>query len=370
MRGSILLAGLLLTACTRSDGTPVAPPGALQVTEVARGLEHPWSLAFLPDGRMLVTEKPGQLRLVDAKGTISPPLEGLPPVAAGGQGGLLDVVLDPQFAQTRRLYLSYSEPREGGKNGTAVAHARLGDKGLEQWRVIFRQQPSVDSKNHYGSRLAFAPDGALFVTLGERYSGMDQAQLLDGHLGKVIRIDREGGVPAGNPYAGRKDAKPEIWSYGHRNPQGAAMHPQSGRLWTHEHGPRGGDEINVAQPGRNYGWPVITYGTDYSGLKIGKGEQQRPGMEQPLHYWVPSIAPSGMAFYTADRFKAWQGNLFIGSLKFGQLVRLQLDGEQVKQEERFDIKARVRDVRQGPDGYLYLVTDESEGRILRVGPGT
>ncbi len=370
MRGSILLAGLLLTACTRGDGAPVAPAGALQVTEVARGLEHPWALAFLPDGRMLVTEKPGRLRVVDAKGTVSPPLEGLPALAAGGQGGLLDVVLDPQFAQTQRVYFSYSEPREQGRNGTAVAHARLGDNGLEQLRVIFRQQPSVDSKNHYGSRLVFAPDGALFVTLGERYSGMEQAQSLDGHLGKVIRIDREGGVPAGNPYAGRKDAKPEIWSYGHRNPQGAAMHPQTGRLWTHEHGPRGGDEINVAQPGRNYGWPVITYGTDYSGLKIGKGEQQRVGMEQPLHYWVPSIAPSGMAFYTADRFKAWQGNLFVGSLKFGQLVRLQLDGEKVKQEERYDIKARVRDVRQGPDGYLYLVTDENEGRILRVAPGT
>ena len=370
MRGSILLAGLLLTACTRGDGAPVAPAGALQVTEVARGLEHPWALAFLPDGRMLVTEKPGRMRVVDAKGAVSAPLTGVPAVAAGGQGGLLDVVLDPQFAQTQRIYFSYSEPREQGRNGTAVAHARLGDKGLEQLRVIFRQQPSVDSKNHFGSRLAFTRNGELMVTLGERYSGMEQAQALDSDLGKVIRIDREGKASPENPFLQRKDAKAEIWSYGHRNPQGAAVHPQTGRLWTHEHGPRGGDEINVALPGRNYGWPVITYGTDYSGLKIGKGEQQRPGMEQPLHYWVPSIAPSGMAFYTADRFKAWQGNLFVGSLKFGQLVRLQLDGEKVKQEERYDIKARVRDVRQGPDGYLYLVTDENEGRILRVAPGT
>ncbi len=367
MRGSILLAGLLLAACTRGDGAPVAPAGALQVTEVARGLEHLWALAFLPEGRMLVTEKPGRMRLVDGRGAISAPLEGLPPVADGGQGGLLDVVPDPDFAQTQRVYFSYSEPRADGK-GTAVAYARLGDKGLEGLRVIFRQQPSMDGHNHFGSRLAFAPDGTLFVTLGERYSGMDQAQSLGGHLGKVIRIDREGNAPAGNPYLGRKDARPEIWSYGHRNPQGAAIHPQTGRLWVHEHGPRGGDEINVVLPGRNYGWPVITYGVDYSGLRIGKGEKQRPGMEQPLHYWVPSIAPSGMAFYTADRFKAWQGNLFVGSLKFGQLVRLQLDGERVKQEERYELGARVRDVRQGPDGFLYLVTDENQGRILRISP--
>lgn len=366
MRGSILLAALLLAACTRGDGAPVAPANTLQVSVVAKGLENPWALAFLPDGRMLVTERPGRMRLVDAKGQLSPPLSGVPAVAARGQGGLLDVVPDPQFALTRRIYFSYSEPR-GESTGTAVAYARLAEKGLEDLRVIFRQQPSVDSRNHYGSRLAFAPDGALFVTLGERYSGMEQAQSLDGHLGKVVRIDREGGVPAGNPYAGRRGAKPEIWSYGHRNPQGAAIHPQTGRLWTHEHGPKGGDEINVAQAGRNYGWPVVTYGVDYSGFKIGNGETMRIGMEPPLHYWVPSIAPSGMAFYTADRFPAWRGNLFVGSLKFGQLVRLELEGEQVKKEERYELKMRIRDVRQGPDGYLYLLTDEGDGKLLRLG---
>lgn len=366
MRGALLLAGMLLTACNRGDGAPVAPANTLQVAEVARGLEQPWALAFLPDGRMLVTEKAGRMRLVDAKGAVSAPLAGLPPVADRGQGGLLDVVPDPQFAQTRRVYFSYSEPREGG-NGTAVAHARLGDKGLEQLRVIFRQQPTIDSHHHFGSRLVFAQDGALFVTLGERSKARDEAQSLAGHLGKVIRIDREGGVPAGNPYAGRKDAKPEIWSYGHRNPQGAALHPQTGRLWVHEHGPKGGDEINVAQAGRNYGWPVITYGLEYSGLKVGDGETLRMGMEQPLHYWVPSIAPSGMAFYTADRFPAWRGNLFVGSLKFGQLVRLELEGERVKKEERYALNTRIRDVRQGPDGYLYLLTDEADGRLLRVG---
>ncbi|HSW15380.1 MAG TPA: PQQ-dependent sugar dehydrogenase [Solimonas sp.] len=371
MRLIALLSGLLLsmTACARGDGVPVAPAGSLQLQEVARGLEHPWALAFLPDGRMLVTERPGRMRLVDAQGRLSPPLAGVPAVADGGQGGLLDVVLDPQFAQTRRIYFSYSEPRADGR-GTAVAHAQLGAQGLEGLRVIFRQQPSMSGGNHYGSRLAFAPDGNLFVTLGERYNGMQQAQLLDNHLGKVIRIDREGGVPVGNPYIKRKDARPEIWSYGHRNPQGAAIDPQSGRLWTHEHGPRGGDEINLPQAGRNYGWPVITWGVDYSGLKIADGETTRKGMEQPLHYWVPSIAPSGMAFYTAQRFPAWRGSLFVGSLKFGQLVRLQLDGERVLREERHELGARIRDVRQGPDGWLYLLTDDSKGRLLRVGPAT
>lgn len=359
--------GLSLAACAREDRSPVAPAGALQVFEIARGLEHPWALAFLPDGRMLVTERAGRMRLVDARGQVSAPLTGVPPVAAGGQGGLLDVVLDPQFAQTRRIYFTYSEPRGEG-NGTAVAHAKLIERGLDAVTVIFRQQPAWDSRNHFGSRLAFAPDGRLFVTLGERYSGMERAQTLDNHLGKVVRLERDGRAPADNPFAARKDARPELWSYGHRNPQGAAIHPQSGRLWIHEHGPRGGDEINVPQPGRNYGWPVITHGVDYTGFKIGKGETARPGLEPPLHFWVPSIAPSGMAFYSAERFPAWRGSLFVGSLKFGQLVRLQLDGERVVHEERHDLKARIRDVRQGPDGYLYLLTDESDGRVLQVAP--
>lgn len=357
----------LLPACARGDSAPVAPSKALQVTEVARGLEHPWALAFLPDGRLLVTERPGRMRLIATDGALSAPLTGVPPVVARGQGGLLDVVLDPQFAQTRRVYFSYSEPRGDG-NGTAVAHARLGERGLEQLTVIFRQQPAWDSTLHFGSRLVFAPDGTLFVGLGERYQGMARAQTLDSHLGKVVHLDREGRAAAGNPYARTPGALPEIWSLGHRNIQGAALHPQSGELWIHEHGPRGGDEINVARPGRNYGWPVITYGIDYTGFKIGEGETARAGLEQPLHYWVPSIAPSGMAFYTAGRFPAWRGQLFVGSLKFGQLVRLELDGPRVTRETRHELKARIRDVRQGPDGYLYLLTDEDKGRVLRVAP--
>ncbi|AXQ27203.1 PQQ-dependent sugar dehydrogenase [Solimonas sp. K1W22B-7] len=370
MRGANLLLALglvLVGGCSRGGGSAVAAPlSEIEVETVASGLAHPWAMAFLPDGRILVTEKPGRMRLVNAQGGLSAPLAGVPAVAYGGQGGLLDVVLDPQFAQTQRIYFSYSEPRKDG-NGTAVAHARLGEQGLQDLRVIFRQQPAMNSGNHFGSRLAFAPDGKLFVTLGERYKGMEQAQALDNDLGKVIRIDREGGIPPDNPFAGRKDARPELWSYGHRNPQGAAIHPQTGRLWTHEHGPQGGDEINLPLPGRNYGWPVITWGIDYSGAKIGKGETLRMGMEQPLHYWVPSIAPSGMAFYTADRFPAWRGQLFVGSLKFGQLVRLELDGERVKHEARYDLKMRIRDVRQGPDGYLYLLTDDEGGRLLKLG---
>ncbi len=344
--------------------------GTVDVTEVARGLEHPWSLAFLPDGRMLVSERPGRLRIVDVDGTVAAPLGGVPTVYARGQGGLHDVVLAPDFAASQRLFFCYAEPR-GARSGTSIAHARLAGGGLDDMRVIFRQQPDWDSRHHFGCRLVFARDGTLFATLGERYSGMKLAQTLDNHLGKVIRIGADGTVPADNPFVGRAGARPEIWSYGHRNPQGAALHPQTGQLWIHEHGPKGGDELNRPQPGRNYGWPVITHGVDYSGLPIGEGAH-RTGMEQPLHYWVPSIAPSGMAFYTADRFPAWRGNLFIGSLKFGQLVRLQLDGERVVDEERLldGLKRRIRDVRQGPDGALYLLTDEADGAVLRVTPHT
>ncbi|PTU31261.1 PQQ-dependent sugar dehydrogenase [Stenotrophobium rhamnosiphilum] len=348
------------------EGKPAQ--SALDVKRIAHGLQQPWALAFLPDGRMLVTEKPGRLRIVDAAGKISAPLAGVPSVVFKGQGGLLDVVLDPQFAKTRRIYFSYSEPRADGANGTAVAHAELAQDRIENLKVIFRQQPAIKSDKHFGSRLAFAADGNLFVTAGERGSAMQQAQTLDNDLGKVIRVTREGDVPADNPFVIRKDARPELWSYGHRNLQGAAINPWSGKLWTHEHGPQGGDEINIPQAGRNYGWPIITYGEQYGGGKIGEGITKKEGMEQPIYYWVPSIAPSGMAFYNAARFPQWQGNLFVGSLKFGQLVRLQLKDDKVLSEQRFDIGRRVRDVRQGPDGYLYLLTDESDGQILRVGP--
>jgi glucose/arabinose dehydrogenase len=341
--------------------------GRIRVVEVARGLEHPWAVAFLPDGRMLVTERPGRLRIVTAEGTVSPPLTGVPAVYAEGQGGLLDVVLDPDFAGNRTIWLTYSEPGEGG-SGTALARARLADGGLENVEVVFRQQPKITSSAHFGSRIVFTPDGYIFVTLGERRR-QNMAQDLNIHMGKVVRLRRDGSVPPDNPFVGRSDARPEIWSYGNRNPQGAALHPETGVLWTVEHGAMGGDEINIPAAGRNYGWPVISYGRDYSGAPIGEG-RAKEGMEQPVHYWDPSIAPSGMTFYTGDRFPEWKGDLFIGSLKFGYLARLELNGNQVASEERLleDRNERIRDVRQGPDGLLYVLTEEDNGKLLRIEP--
>jgi glucose/arabinose dehydrogenase len=340
--------------------------GPIRVVTVARGIEHPWGLAFLPDGRMLVTERPGRLRIVERDGRLSAPLGGVPEVWARGQGGLLDVALAPDFARTAMLFLSYAEPGMLGRAGTTVARARLGEAGLEQVEIVFRQEPKRTAGQHFGSRLVFAPDGRLFITTGDR-GGRADAQDLSRPIGKVIRILPDGTVPPDNPFVGRDDVRPEIWSYGHRNVQGAAIHPRTGQLWTAEHGAAGGDEVNVPRAGRNYGWPIITYGRDYSGARIGEGTA-KAGMEQPVHYWDPSIAPSGLAFYTGDRFPSWRGSLFVGSLKFGMLVRLELDGERVTREERLlqGLNARVRDVRQGPDGLLYLLTDEPDGRILRI----
>ena len=346
--------------------------GPIRVVTVASGLEHPWGLAFLPDGRMLVTERPGRLRIVGADGKLSAPVKGVPEVYAVGQGGLLDVVLDPKFADNGLIYWSYAEP-EGGVAGTAAARGRLVEDGggparLQDVRVIFRQQPKVSGPNHWGSRLVFAPDGTLFVTLGERFQ-RDRAQNLNEDLGKLVRINADGSIPKDNPFVGRPDARPEIWSLGHRNVQAAALNPETKRLWTVEHGAQGGDEINIPEAGKNYGWPIITYGRDYSGEKIGEGTA-KPGLEQPIYYWDPSIAPSGMAFYTAGRFPAWRGDLFVGSLKFALLVRLELDGTKITHEERLlaDLSERIRDVRQGPDGLLYLLTDNPDGRILRIQP--
>jgi glucose/arabinose dehydrogenase len=360
--------GLALAQAPRSP-TPAPIPDAVQVQTIAQGLEHPWALAFLPDGHLLVTERPGRLRRIDPDGRISTPLAGVPPVLARGQGGLLDLALDPAFGATRFVYLAYAEPGEGNTAGTAVARGRLGEDRIEDVHVIYRQQPKVRGANHFGARLVFARDGTLFVTQGERFDYRDAAQDLASGLGKIVRLLPDGTVPADNPFVGRAGARPEIWSYGHRNIQSAALHPQTGQLWTVEHGARGGDELNRPEAGKNYGWPVITYGVDYSGATIGNGTAQ-PGMEQPVYYWDPVIAPSGMTFYTGAAFPGWQGSLLIGSLRPGLLVRLILEEGRVVHEERSlgELGERIRDVRQGPDGLLYLLTDSRQGRLLRVRP--
>jgi glucose/arabinose dehydrogenase len=353
-------------------GAPPQPAPPLKVEVIAQGLRHPWGMAFLSAEKALVTERSGALRLLTRAGgrwSISEPLQGLPPVWAQGQGGLLDVTLDPQFASNRLVYWSYAEPRSDGA-GTSVARGRLSadEQSLENVQVIFRQQPSSRGGLHFGSRLVFARDGTLFVALGER-NDRDKAQDLATHFGKVVRINADGTVPKDNPFTGRSDARPEIWSYGHRNIQGAALHPRSGRLWTVEHGARGGDEINIPQAGRNYGWPVITYGRDYSFAKIGEGTA-KPGMEQPVYYWDPSIAPAGAAFYDGELMPQFKGNLFVGALRGEQLVRLVLDGEKVVAEEPLLLRRneRYRCVVQGPDGALWLLTDASDGKVLRVSP--
>jgi glucose/arabinose dehydrogenase len=341
--------------------------GPIKVETLARGLDHPWALASLPDGRMLVTERAGRLRSVAKEGELSEPISGVPEVAAKGQGGLLDVALDPDFASNRLIYLSYAEPGEGGAS-TAVARGRLNDAAtaLEDVEVIFRQQPKVSGNNHFGSRLVFARDGALFVTLGERFK-FDPAQDLSNHLGKIVRIRPDGSAPSDNPFVGRDDAKPEIWSYGHRNVQGAALHPESGVLWIHEFGPRGGDELNIPEPGRNYGWPLVSYGEHYSGEDI-PDPPTRPDLAQPIYHWTPVISPSGMIFYTGEMFPEWRGNILIGGLSSEALVRLALDGQRVTGEERIEMDARIRAVHQGDDGAVYLLTDQSDGEILRLTP--
>jgi len=357
-------------------GCSVAGTALAQVrTEtVASGFENPWGVAFLPEGRFVVTEKPGRLRLVAADGKLGAPIQGLPPVAAGGQGGLLDVLADSDFARNRTLYFCYSEPEASGgsANSTALARARLSADGtkLEALKVIFSQKPKVASRAHFGCRIVEARDGNLFLTLGDRFSRRDDAQTLDNHHGKVVRIAKDGSVPKDNPFVGKAGALPEIWSYGHRNGQGATLAPD-GRFWMTEHGPQGGDEINIPRAGVNHGWPVITYGENYGGGKIGEGITRKDGMEQPLHYWVPSIAPSGMAFLNSDRYGAgWKGNLFVGSLKFGYLDRIELKDDKVVAEHKLlaDGRARIRDVKQGPDGLLYVLTDESDGKLLRLRP--
>ena len=362
-----VLAGLLALAAAPSVAQSQPSPKA---QTVASGLQNPWAVAFLPDGRFLVTERPGRLRVVNADGQVQPAVQGLPEVAAGGQGGLLDVITDSAFASNRTIYFCFSEPGKGTTNSTALARARLSQdaKRLEDVKVIFSQQPKFSSTAHFGCRIVERPDGTLFLTLGDRFSRRDDAQTLDNHHGKVVRVGKDGAIPKDNPFVGKAGALPEIWSYGHRNSQGATLAPD-GSLWTHEHGARGGDEINRPQAGKNYGWPQVSFGVNYDGSKIGSGDSAAPGLEPPLHHWTPSIAPSGMAFLTSDRYgAAWKGNLLVGSLKFQYLDRIELKDGQVVAEHKLleDLGQRIRDVRQGPDGLLYVLTDNANGRLIRL----
>ncbi|HEY0299778.1 MAG TPA: PQQ-dependent sugar dehydrogenase [Rhizomicrobium sp.] len=368
----LLAVAALLAPAFASAQTFPSSAGPLAVETVARGLVHPWALAFLPDGRMLVTERPGRLRIVARDGTLSEPLAGVPRVFASGQGGLLDIALDRDFAKNRTIYFSYAEPFAGGGR-TALARAELdlgASPALAAVKVIYQQQGPASRGNHFGGRIAQGADGNLFVSNGEHFTGRDSAQTLDTHLGKIVRIAPDGSAPKDNPFVGRAGALPEIWSYGHRNPQGLVINPADGGLWEQEHGAMGGDEINLIAPGKNYGWPVVSHGLNYDGSKVGSGAAQAPGMEDPLWHWTPSIAPSGMTFYTGDLFPGWKGNLFNGALKFQLLARLEIKGGRVVAEERLlqGLNERIRDVRQGPDGALYLLTDNDAGRILRVVP--
>jgi glucose/arabinose dehydrogenase len=366
---TIILAVFLLSPSIVSAASIATQKHNIGYEIVVESLSHPWSVAFLPNGGMLISERRGTLRLVNSQGELeAEPIEGLPVIEQHGQGGLLDVALHPNFKDNHWVYFSYAES-DGIIYGTTVARGRLKGRRLEQVQTIFRMGQKTTSRRHFGSRLVFDHQGHLFITLGDR-GDRPRAQDLDDHAGSVIRLNDDGSIPLQNPFIEDSSALGEIFSYGHRNIQGAALHPETGKLWTHEHGPQGGDEINIPNPGSNHGWPIITYGVNYvTGTKIGEGTK-KTGMEQPIHYWVPSIAPSGMAFYTADKFRNWKGNLFVGSLKFQQLVRLELEGESVTHEERLLTRTfgRIRDVRQGPDGFIYLLVDEGNGKLIRLFP--
>lgn len=364
MRCGVLLSGFLSVLQVHASSLAVEP--------VATGLTHPWALAFIDDGKILVTERPGAMRVVYPDGQVSQPIAGLPTIDAGGQGGLLDLITDREFAHNRQIYFCFTrpDPDRPSNNSTALAAARLSEDGqaLQDLRLLFVQRPSYPNRFHFGCRIVDKGDGTLLLGLGDRYSLMQQAQQTDNHIGKVVRINKDGSVPKDNPWL--DGSAPAVWSIGHRNIQGAAL-DQQGSLWMLEHGPQGGDELNRIEPGLNYGWPVITYGENYGGGQIGQGITEAPGMEQPVTYWVPSIAPSGLAVVTSNRYGAnWNGSLLLGSLKFGHLVRLTMQGDRVVGKETLlaDLGQRVRDVRQAPDGQIYLLTDSPSGQLLRLKP--
>jgi aldose sugar dehydrogenase len=374
------LAAAAVFAATGANAQTVRPPppppqpakvvkSGYKVTEIAKGLDHPWSMAFLPDGSMLVTERPGRLRLIKGGALLPQPIAGVPPVHTGSQAGLFDIVLHPNFPQNNLVYLTYASGTAAA-NGTRVARARFDGSALQDFQVIFKAMPLKDTDNHYGGRMAFLPDGTFALTIGEGFEYREKAQDLSSDLGKIVRLKDDGSVPADNPFVGQAAVRPEIYTWGHRNEQGLIFDAQSGRLYETEHGPRGGDELNIIEARKNYGWPVITYGMDYSGAYVSP-YTQRPGLEQPVIYWTPSIAPSGLAIYRGDKFPAWKGDLFVGALAFRHLRRVHLDehGEVAFQEELLnDLNWRIRDVRAAPDGYLYVCTDEDDGRVLRLEP--
>jgi aldose sugar dehydrogenase len=376
MRFVLLLAALLLPTRAAWTAAPIFPSSAgdLKVETVAGGLVHPWSLAFLPDGRMLVTERPGRMRIVTRAGQLSAPLAGVPNVYAQSQSGLMDAILGRDFETNHTIYFCYAEPADGGGGRIAVAHGELEENGrtprLVAVKTIFRQRGPASRGLNIGCRIVQASDGTLFVTLGDHFSAAEMAQTLDNHIGKIVRIRTDGTAPPDNPFVDKPGALPEIWAYGLRNPEGLAVNPADGNLWEQEHGPQGGDEINIIEKGKNYGWPVVSYGVNYDGTPVGTGKSQAAGMQDPVWHWTPSIAPSGMAFYSGDLFRGWKGSLFNGALKFELLSRLTLSGDTAVREERLlqGLHERIRDVRQGPDGALYLLTDNGAGRILRVTP--
>lgn len=367
---TLILFLLSLTAFCAQTLRPIdGNDNLFNIVILTDGLEHPWSMAFLPDGRILVTERPGRLRIIEQGKLNLEPVSGLPKIAAVGQGGLMDIALHPQFKENGWIYFSYAAEGPDAKVGTEISRARLEGHHLRQWRVIFRMAPKTGSGRHFGSRLLFDHNNYLYISIGDR-GERPRAQNLSDHAGSIIRLHDDGRIPDDNPYVAVKTARPEIFSYGHRNPQGMALHPETGQLWSNEHGPQGGDELNVIKKGVNYGWPVITYGVNYgTGTKIGEGSRKL-GMQQPEYYWIPSIAPSGMSFYQGDKYPHWQGSLFLGSLKFQQLVRLEFDRRKVIREERFLSRklGRVRDVRTGPDGYIYLLIDADNGSLVRLEP--
>ena len=382
---SILIVAVAATICARAADVAPAPVRGLppppqpakviktgyKVTEIAKGLEHPWSMAFLPDGSMLVTERVGRLRLIKGGQLQSQPIGGVPAVHTGSQAGLFDIVLHPNFAHNNLVYLTYAAGTQAA-NGTQVARARFDGSTLQDLQVIFKAMPLKDTDNHYGGRMAFLPDGTFALTIGEGFEYREKAQDLTSDLGKIVRLNEDGSVPRDNPFVGQTSVRPEIYTWGHRNEQGLIFDDQSGRLYETEHGPRGGDELNIIVARRNYGWPVITYGMDYSGAYVSP-YTQRPGLEQPMIYWTPSIAPSGLAMYRGDKFPAWRGDLFVGALAFRHLRRVHLDehGNVVDQEQLLnDLNWRIRDVRAAPDGYLYVCTDEDDGRVLRLEPAS